>query len=469
MMHKYIKEIIEKQGRLILPDLGAFLTKDVDDKKVLFFNDVLKYNDGTLSGFIAEKEGIDKDEAQKKVTNYIDDINNALVSESKFEIADLGMLYKDQKGYINFKPVESDINEEIKEEIETKVEPVVENIIETTTPENEDMLEIVTDSDEISNIKQNEEEIIISEITTNDEILEIESENTEEEKIIEKIVEEKIIKEEPIIEESKEVILNTGGLVEFNNEPDSNINENKNTETPELTEKTEKVEEKKVKTPEAKKPAKDKKVIEKELHKTANQKTKKSLKPLIIAALIIVPIIILGVIGFVFKEKVMEIAHGLMGKTEHKKEIVEVKKKVTVKENETTTVTDSTITDSNGKTEEIQTETVTKTEEAVETEKVAETPVKEEKQVVAEKQTTTVSNNNSENLKFHAIAASFTNTKDAEKYMKKLIEKGYNSRILDSGNGKIRVSYNSFATRQEAVDEISKLSSQGLQSWVLNQ
>ncbi|OFX28449.1 MAG: hypothetical protein A2033_14720 [Bacteroidetes bacterium GWA2_31_9] len=465
MMHKYIKEIIEKQGRLILPDLGAFLTKNIDDKKVLFFNDVLKYNDGTLSGFLAEKEGIDKTEAQKKVTNFIDEINNSLVSDSKFEIADLGMLYKDQKGYINFRPIEYDIVEEKIDEIEIKVEPIVESTIETTSLENDDMLEIVTDSNEISNIKPNNDVITTSEIINNDEILEIESEKIESEKIIEekpitKIEEEKIVTEKPVIEESKELIQNTGSLVEFNSVQDSNII--KNIETPEPTEKSEKVEEKKVKTPEAKKSAtKDKKVIEKELHKTANQKPKKSLKPLIIAAFIIVPIIILGVVGFIFKEKVIEVVHGFMGKTEHKKEIVEVKKKVTVKDNETTTVIDSTITDSDGKTEEINTETVTKSEE------VAETPVNEENKVVANKTTTT--DNNSGNLKYHAIAASFTTTKDAEKYMNKLIEKGYNSQILDSGNGKVRVSYNSFATRQEAVDEISKLTSQGLQSWVLNQ
>ena len=165
----------------------------------------------------------------------------------------------------------------------------------------------------------------------------------------------------------------------------------------------------------------------------------------------------------------MEIVHGFMGKTEHKKEIVDVKKKVTVKDDETTTVIDSTITDANGKTEEIKTESVTKTEEIAETKKIEEAPVKEEKKVVVEKPVSKASNTNSGNLKYHAVAASFTNTPDAEKYMKKLIEKGYNSRILDSGNGKVRVSYNSFATRQEAVDEISKLTSQGLQSWVLNQ
>lgn len=456
-MHKYIKEIIEKQGRLILPDLGAFLTKDVDDKKVLFFNDVLKYNDGTLADFIAEKESINKADAQIKVTGFVTEINNGLISELKFEIADLGMLYKDQKGYINFKPIET----EIKEQIETKEEPVVEKNVISSTPENEDILEIVTDSNEISHIKSNDDEIISTEITSNDEILEIEDEKLNTEPIIE----EKIVIEKPIIDESKTVNQNTGNLVEFNSVVDSIENK----ETSEVTEKTEKIENKKeVKAPETKKTVKDKKTIEKDLHKTANQKPKKSSKPLIIAAAIVIPIIILGVIGFVFKEKAIEIVHGFMGKTEHKKEIVEVKKKVTVKDGETKTTIDSTITDANGKTEELKSETVINTEEVTETKKIEEASVNEEKQVVAEKPTT-VSNNNSGNLKFHAIAASFTNTKDAEKYMKKLIEKGYNSKVLDSGNGKVRVTYNSFATRQEAVDEISKLSSQGLQSWVLNQ
>lgn len=461
MMQKYIKEIIEKQGRLILPDLGAFLTKDVDDKKILFFNDVLKYNDGTLADYIAEKEGIDKTAAQSKVANYIITINNGLVSDSKFEIDDLGMLYKDQKGYINFKAIESDIQEEPKKINESAVE---NNVISS---ENDDILEIVTDSNEISNIKNNVDEIISAEIPNNDEILEIEEENIKTEPIIEEkpkaeFIEQNIVIEEPKIEESKEIIQNTGKLIEFNS---SVIEPNEKIESQEIVQNDEKLEVKKeVKSHESKKTVKDKKSIEKELHKTANHKPKKSLKPFIIIASIVIPIIILGVIGFVFKEKAMEFVHSFMGKTGHKKEIVEVKKKITEKDGEKTTAIDSTITDANGKTEEIKTETVEKTEEIAETKTNEETPIVENK-VTTEKTVT----NNSASLKFHAIAGSFTNIRDAEKFMNKIKEQGYNSKILDSDNGKIRVTYNSFATRQEAVNEVTKLTASGLQSWVLNQ
>ncbi|OFX42833.1 MAG: hypothetical protein A2046_03640 [Bacteroidetes bacterium GWA2_30_7] len=470
MIHKYIKEIIEKQSRLILPDLGAFLTKDIDDKKVLFFNDVLKYNDGTLSGFVSEKEGIDISNAQLKVANYIREINNALVSESKFEIDEFGMLYKDQKGYINFRPIET----EIKVEIETKNEPVVEKINESSTTVKNDILEMVTDSEEISNIKHNVDEVSAPEISIKDEILEIENHTKTsynniiiDEKPIEKTVENNNVIENKIIkEESNEVIENKGNLVEFNVADESNIDENQNIDDKKTVDIIENkiIDEKKkeVKT-EPKKPVKDKKTIEKELKKTSSQKPKKSLKPLIIVAAIVIPLIILGAVGYVFKEKVVELVHGFSGKSEHKKEIVKVTKNVKVKDGETTTTTDSVLTQTNGETEVIKSETVT------ENEKTAEKAVTEETKTVTEKVSTNVSSNNSDNLKFHAIAGSFATTKEAEKFMQKLIEKGYNSQILDSGNGKIRVSYNSFSTKQEATDEVSKLTSQGLQSWVLNQ
>lgn len=458
MIHNYIKEIIEKHSRLILPDLGAFLTKDINDKKVIFFNDVLKYNDGTLAGYVSEKEGIEISNALLKVSNFINEIKNSLISDSKFEILNLGMLYKDQKGYINFKPLE------FEEKIEIINEPkisIIENTTKSESTTNDDILEMVTDSKEISNIKTTEEEISTSEITHNDEILEIEIpvETPKEvinieEKPIEKIEVVESIIEEPKVEEKVIVeVQNTGNLVEFNNVVE-----------PTITEKKEIIEEKIVeKKPELKKPVKDKKTIEKDLKKVANQKPKKSLKPLIIVAAIVIPLIILGAVGYVFKEKVVELVHGFAGKSEHKKEIVKVTKKVKVNDGETTTTTDSVVTDSNGLNEEIKSETVTKTEE------VAENTVKEEPKEVAEQPSAKLNNNNSGDLKFHAIAGSFATTKEAEKFMNKLITEGYNSQILDSGNGKIRVTYNSFSTKQEATAEVGKLTAQGKQSWVLNQ
>ena len=100
-MDKYIEFLLKNNARLIIPDLGAFITKQ-DEEKSLFFNEFLKFNDGLLVDHIAEKEKLGKDEATAKVNDFVNSAMQALEKGDKFEIKKLGTLHKDDKGKIHF-------------------------------------------------------------------------------------------------------------------------------------------------------------------------------------------------------------------------------------------------------------------------------------------------------------------------------------------------------------------------------
>lgn len=105
MINKYIAELLKTNTRVIIPDFGAFMVKTNagSDDKQISFNDFLKYNDGLLVNFIAKKENISSEDAQKKIKSYVDEINKELKVNQPYKVDDLGYLYKDPRGSIRFK------------------------------------------------------------------------------------------------------------------------------------------------------------------------------------------------------------------------------------------------------------------------------------------------------------------------------------------------------------------------------
>ena len=100
-MEKFIIELLDNNVRVVLPDLGAFIVKQRKPLKIIF-NEFLKYNDGLLIEYIAKSENIEKDEATKKVTEFVNSVKTKLNADSKLVIEGLGLLHKDQAGNIAF-------------------------------------------------------------------------------------------------------------------------------------------------------------------------------------------------------------------------------------------------------------------------------------------------------------------------------------------------------------------------------
>ena len=73
-MDKYITELLKTTNRIIIPELGAFITKK-DEPGIIVFNEFLKFNDGVFVGYVAEKENIEKEEALGKTENFVKEIH----------------------------------------------------------------------------------------------------------------------------------------------------------------------------------------------------------------------------------------------------------------------------------------------------------------------------------------------------------------------------------------------------------
>lgn len=108
MVGTVIKSIVSQGKRVIIPDFGAFLIKDsslnpIITKENVTFSPFLRYNDGFLESELAHAEGLHKDEASAKLTDFIQKIKIAIFdNESVFQIDGLGYFFKDGKGNAAF-------------------------------------------------------------------------------------------------------------------------------------------------------------------------------------------------------------------------------------------------------------------------------------------------------------------------------------------------------------------------------
>ena len=127
-MDKYIIELLKTNNRIIIPELGAFITKK-DEPGIIVFNEFLKFNDGVFVGYIAEQENIEKEKALEKTENFVKEILLELEKGEAHVIENLGEFQKDEKGKIQFvatasrkekKAAEKEKEEETKEKEEEK-------------------------------------------------------------------------------------------------------------------------------------------------------------------------------------------------------------------------------------------------------------------------------------------------------------------------------------------------------------
>ncbi len=102
MIHKYIKELVENNNRVIIPDFGAFMVQSTAEGKQISFNDFLKFNDGLLVNQIIKSEKTSKNEATEQIKTFIKNIDETFSNGKPYEIKDVGFLVKDDHGNIKF-------------------------------------------------------------------------------------------------------------------------------------------------------------------------------------------------------------------------------------------------------------------------------------------------------------------------------------------------------------------------------
>ena len=144
MIEKYIVELLETNNRVIVPDFGAFMVKIENGKRIITFNDFLKYNDGLLNNHIATKESISKEDALKKVKDQVKIFQEDLKANKSINFETIGELKKDERGGIHIvskdlptptpsvQPIpiieKSEIKTEIKTEETNKIEDTSMNV-----------------------------------------------------------------------------------------------------------------------------------------------------------------------------------------------------------------------------------------------------------------------------------------------------------------------------------------------------
>ncbi|MDR0661466.1 MAG: SPOR domain-containing protein [Prevotellaceae bacterium] len=110
VVDKHLKELALTNRRVIIPDLGAFLSKEGDgDEKNLIFSSFLKYNDGFLEKQLADKEKLSQIEASEEVKKFVGEVTKTLRAKHNYVIDGFGFFHMDERGSIAFSPQDTEI------------------------------------------------------------------------------------------------------------------------------------------------------------------------------------------------------------------------------------------------------------------------------------------------------------------------------------------------------------------------
>ncbi len=121
MIATYIQELLATNNRVIVPNYGAFLvratskSKDantLEEKlKDIYFSPFLKFNDELLEKYVIKKEGVSKEQATQKITEFIDAVKKELEQEKPYVIKGFGEFVADKQGKVQFNTVTKEITE----------------------------------------------------------------------------------------------------------------------------------------------------------------------------------------------------------------------------------------------------------------------------------------------------------------------------------------------------------------------
>lgn len=100
-MDKYLKQLLEKYAKVILPSFGAIVVEN-EESGNLMFNEYLSYNDGKLDDLIVSESNMELQEAQNMIAKYIRDIQVQIDKGESYDIFELGRFYKNDDGDIEF-------------------------------------------------------------------------------------------------------------------------------------------------------------------------------------------------------------------------------------------------------------------------------------------------------------------------------------------------------------------------------
>ncbi|MBK9192630.1 MAG: SPOR domain-containing protein [Crocinitomicaceae bacterium] len=499
-MNKYIIELLRLQTSVILPGLGSLMIGNSKSGKVVF-NPLLKFNDGALAKFISEKDGIDKQTAQNQVAKFVREIEAELAKGNSFDIFQFGKFQKNAKGDIEFiqdsatsfvseekttapktdKPVVQQDKPADSAKCETAVKPEVSDVKSESTEikkvipavkkdeakpaekikdepkkESESLLEKLKSSKEDTQKKAAETEAKTKEELTkqakntfvpSDEIkLPKTEEKTPE--ISKHIPVAEPSKKEPAtqeknsfkpVEEIKAAVEKTETKPDLkpvtDETPKVNVSDAKKEDK-----KSDKKDEKKNKESVKEKFKKDK--PQKVKHENPEGKKPKKKKRWVLWFIILIIVGGGATAGWFYKDQINEFLHSGVG--DHDKDSTHAQNNTHQDTTLLETIVEEPITDDTTAVIEETTETVT--------EETHHEPVVD---------------HSSPGGTYHIIGNAFSSEKNAENYVSKMKEKGYNAQNIGKYNGLYLVSLKSFGSKEEAKNNLSSVKADAEGAYVM--
>jgi nucleoid DNA-binding protein/cell division septation protein DedD len=186
-MENYILSLIKENNRVIIPNFGAFIVAKENGFSVLF-NNFLSFNDGLLVDHIVEVESVNKEEAERKINDYVEQVKNSLDEKGQYIISGLGTFTKDATGILRF---EQDTN------LSSDSEPKAEMVAPVVGSDELLDIDSNTESDKVE--EETQAEPYLTETSLNDftPIAEVEEEPIQAETKYAADAEEK--KEDPVV------------------------------------------------------------------------------------------------------------------------------------------------------------------------------------------------------------------------------------------------------------------------------
>ncbi len=208
-MDKYLVEILKAFNTIIIPGLGALNLTNSETGECLFMP-YLKYDDGKLSEYISETEGMSDNDAKNLIAKYVREIEAKLNVGESYDMYQFGSFIKNSSGDIEFNSWNKERTDEtpaVEQIIEQELTPADTVVVEKVT-----MTEIVPEKIKKPRVSRAKvqpihELKVEQEKPTSDNIIDKEAVIVDEEII--PIQENKLPVEEPIILENTSVTENT--------------------------------------------------------------------------------------------------------------------------------------------------------------------------------------------------------------------------------------------------------------------
>lgn len=232
-MDKYLLEILKEVNTIIIPGLGALTITNNKTGEVMFMP-YLKHDDGNLAKFIAEKEGIDLNDAKNIIAKYVREIESKLNVGDTYDMFRFGSFSKNADGDVEFNSWHGDIQTVSDTKHEEQVTTMTEEISVVQVPAENFITQEETTQEKFPEKKDKpvDTEVTVSaqplhpqdQITAN---LPNNKEDSEPEKIVDEALESPTVIEVNITDEST-VVHTTAPAI---NEPKHNSKEKEIAET----------------------------------------------------------------------------------------------------------------------------------------------------------------------------------------------------------------------------------------------